>query len=367
MKIKETGNSILILSVRNLRKQAANSILFEFEDLIHTFQNTLIYAPTFEHVFSRKAYRTIKKFSSSNHLAQTLSRYPTVDILDDDYELILVVIDNVYQLHLLNHIKGWRNCKAKKACFLAELWPGSLNDPMVLREPFQDYDHIFVGFSNAVSILREKLGVSCSYLPVGVDTKLFSSPLPNPARPIDIAYLGRRRQEIHNQLLLTRDKNNLFYLYDTAMGMQVEDHIQHRNMYSDILKRSKCAVAYPAKMNLGSYTNNVVEIGWRYFEFAAAGSIILGATPQNENFDTYFGWEDSVIDVPDTSFSHILRDLLRDEARRLQLEQTNRRESLLRNDWVYRWLEILKQFSIEPSQQALNRVNQLKAAANASS
>ena len=275
-----------------------------------------------------------------------------------------MVADNPYQLHLLNHIKGWRNHPARKACYLTELWPKSFDCKHLVYEPFQDYDHIFVGLSHAVPVLKEKLGVSCSYLPVGVDTDMFSQTNSNHDRPIDIAYIGRRVESVHEELLELCDEDNLFYFYDTASKLRVDDHAQHRRLYADILKRSKCAIAFPAKMNLDGYTKCAAEIGWRYYEFAAAGSMILGKAPDNEFFNTYFGWKDSVIDIGDDNLRTVVNELLSDQVRQKEIAQNNRVQSMLKNDWVYRWLEILNRFSIQPSEATLARVDRLQLAAS---
>lgn len=355
----DSNDKVLIVSVRNLRQQAANCAMYEFEDFITNFESASIFSPTSEQVISRKAFRIAKKFGAPNQAAQKLANFETNIKLTANHELVIVFVDNVYQLHLLNQIEGWRDHPAIKACYLAELWPGSLDDKMVLREPFLDFDHIFVGMSSAVPILAEKTGVSCSFLPIGVDTKLFSHRIFESDRPIDICYLGRRHPPTHEKLLALSADKNLLYVYDTAKGLTVENHRQHRKMYSDLLRKAKFSFAYPAKMNLGSYTNNAIEIGGRYYELAAAGAVILGITPDNKNFSKYFGSKNPVIDVDVDSACDVIEDLIDRPSERFDIAKRSVAESMLRNDWVHRWLVILNHFSMKPSDRAMARLAEL--------
>ena len=362
-KMTDHANTVAIVSVRNLRRQAANCTLFEFEDHISTLHTTQIFSPDNEHKVSRKAYRFVKRFSDSNRLAHSLSRYPANSTIDKNCSLIIVFADNPYQLHLLNEIAEWRDHPAKKACYLSELWPGNLRDNVVLREPFKDFDHIFVGLSQALPLFRETFGVSCSYLPLGVDSLLFSRYENRIQRSIDMAYLGRREDAIHNELLKMSNQQDLFYLFDTVSGIGVVDHKVHRRMYSSLLARSKFTFAFPAKKSLGSYTDNVDEIGTRYFEFVAAGSVILGERPKNEHFEEYFGWEDAVIEITPENTAATIQELMRDPDRMNRIATLNTKNALEKHDWVYRWLEILKRFSIKPDTRVNDRIAELRAAA----
>lgn len=361
-------NSVLILSVRNFRTQASNCTLYEFEDFIAQVANTKIVCPQSEQSGHRKIYRLSKYVTNSDPLSARLSKFRTVATVDDSYDVILVVADNPWQLHLLNQVAGWQEHAAKRVCYVTEFWPSELKRWRLKKEPFKNFDHIFVGLSSGVAGLQDYIDRPCSFLPLGVNTDVFSCESPAQNRCIDINYIGRRRPDIHHALVNCPAIKDYFYYFDTAKNQKllIDDFHEHRYMYAQLLKRSVFSFAFPAKSNLRSVTGGMEEIGARYYEFAASGTVIIGEAPNNPHYQTYFGWQDAVIPMP-ANVSKTLSFLTELQADTIRISNICRRNivnSVRRNDWAYRWLTLGETLGYSPSQLLRDKIDSLSQRAD---
>jgi len=328
--------------------------------LIASVSRADLLCPDDESVQSRKIARLVKYLRGSDLLASRLARFPTQDTLDEAHDLIIVIADNPWQLHALERVRGWREHPARRVCYLAELWPPALKSWRLMREPFALYDHLFIGTTSPVIPLQQLTGVPCSFLPVGVDTDVFTPHPYSPRRCIDVNYIGRREPGIHSSLLRGAAQDDYFYFFDTirVQDIYVDDYKQHRTMYSNVLKRSATAIAVPAKSTNPGETGGSSEISGRLFEFSAAGAAILGRRPRTEAFDRLFGWEDAVIDLPDdaTRTARRVNELLHEESALFAVQQRNIVNALRKHDWVYRWQQILAAVELAPEDRARQRV-----------
>ena len=165
-------------------------------------------------------------------------------------------------------------------------------------------------------------------------------------------------------------KGELFYVYDSykAMAkMEPIDYKQHRDLFANMAKRSKYFLVSPGKMDRPEETRGQVEIGFRYFEGAAAGAVMIGQAADCEAFRELFPWPDAVVEIqPDGSDAlDVLADLDSNPARVSAISRRNAAESLLRHDWIHRWKKIFQLSGIEPSQGMTAREEHLKGMADA--
>jgi hypothetical protein len=109
-----------------------------------------------------------------------------------------------------------------------------------------------------------------------------------------------------------------------------------------------------------------IEIGNRYFEGAASGTIMVGERPNNREFDRLFDWPNSLIDLPYDSpaIDKALQFLDSEPGKEEELRSTNVQQSLLRHDWAYRWDIILKTVGLEPLPLAAERKARLRSLAD---
>jgi hypothetical protein len=133
--------------------------------------------------------------------------------------------------------------------------------------------------------------------------------------------------------------------------MEVADFTQHRNLFASFAKRSKYFLVSPGKMNQPNETAGQPEVGYRYFEGAAAGTVMLGQAVDCELFRSAFPWPDAVIEI-DTDGSDVLSVIAEMEStpeRVRAMSQRNAAESLRHHDWIHRWLEIFRIAGLVPA------------------
>jgi hypothetical protein len=124
-----------------------------------------------------------------------------------------------------------------------------------------------------------------------------------------------------------------------------------------------------ALVNEPEITMGKDEFGSRFYEGAAAGTVMLGEPPRTEEFDRQFGWSDAVIQLPIDSpdIGEILADLDRDPERLARIRRDNSRNAALRHDWVYRLRAVFETLHIARTQAMLAREERLRALATQAS
>jgi len=363
MSTAKTLESVLLLSVRNFRHQAANGSLYEFEDLITGLCDSILCSPENEKSGSRKRYRSARYLGFGHSLADSLASMGHLNELEVDHDLIMLVLDNPWQMHLLNQVRGWREHPAKKICYISECWPGQLSQWRLMKEPFSNFDHIFLGTASSVPVLANLIDIPCSYLPCGVNTSTFSDMRKVAGRLIDVSYIGRREQALHGELKRFTETEGLFYLFDSARAqrLEVDDPVEHRRMYASMLKRTQISMALPAKSNAVDVTGGFEEIATRFFEFMAAGVIVVGRPPDSDAFRQLFDWQDAVISVGHnySSSPSVIRELLNDHEKARDISKRNIINSLKKNDWVYRFIDVVEAIGFQPNRRMRARVEEL--------
>jgi Glycosyl transferases group 1 len=289
--------------------------------------------------------------------------------LDKEYDVFLAVCATLSDLPYINAIAGWRDHCKISVCWIDELWLSNLPNYKNWLHALNQFDYVFMGYRDTVSALSQAGNRPYYWLPGGVDALRFS-PFPDTApRVIDVYSIGRRYRGIHCQILKAAARGELFYVYDsfanTSMA-KVYDHRQHRELFANIAKRSRYFVVAPAKFDVRDETRGQTEIGYRYYEGAAAGAVMIGEAPESEAYRELFGWPEVVIPIkPDGSdIMAVLGDLGSDPERMAAISRRNTREVLLHHDWVYRWKEIFRVATIEPSPGMAARERRLKEMAD---
>ncbi len=289
--------------------------------------------------------------------------------LTGEYDLFVAVCQNYSDLLYLSAIDGWEGQCKTSVCWIEEMWAAHIPLYKYWLHALRRFDHIFVGCRGTAEPLSKAIGKRCRWLPGGVDAIRFS-PYPNPpARVIDVYSIGRRWDGIHQALLRAAGGKDIFYVYDTVQkiaDMEPYDHRHHRDLFANVAKRSRYFVVAPAKMNILHETHGQVEIGYRYFEGAATGAVMIGQAPDCDAFREAFPWPDVVVPLqPDGSdVMEVLQSLHLQPERIAAISRRNAREALLRHDWVYRWKEMLGVVGLEPSPQLIARERRLSDLAN---
>lgn len=362
----QSAPRICMLTSRNISKRAYQCALFEAQDVLLGTDSVDLIAPKpgrgfqFKHLWQRRLlYRDVTR--------QLIHQNPGLHrtSLRREYDLFVVVCQCYSDLLYINAIDNWKERCKTTVCWLDELWVADLPRFKYWLHFLKEFDHVFVGYKETAAELSRILNRTCHWLPGGVDAIRFS-PYPSPGvRAVDVYSVGRRWSGIHHALLRTASSKEIFYIYDTVAGvanLEPHDYEHHRDLYANLAKRSQYFVVAPAKMDAPEETQGQVEIGYRYFEGAAAGAVMIGQRADCEAFRESFNWPDVVIEIqPDGSDVHDVLSRLRQEPERIStISRRNAAEALLHHDWLYRWKKIFRVSGIEPSPGMVAREQHMK-------
>jgi hypothetical protein len=286
--------------------------------------------------------------------------------LSSDYDVFIAVCNHYWDLPYINAIEQWRDHCKISVCWIDEIWAAEIPNYKYWLAALSQFDYVFVGLKGSVPALSQATNRPCYWLPGGIDALRFS-PFPDPPdRVIDVYSIGRRNEGIHGEMLKAAERGELFYVYDTLTladiaSANVYDHQQHRNLFADMAKRSRYFMVAAART--GAYeTRGQVEIGYRYYEGAAAGTVMVGEAPDCDAYRELFGWPEAVVQIqPDGSDTMtVLSDLGSDPERQAAISRRNTKGALLHHDWVYRWKEMFRVAGIKPSPHMAARERRLK-------
>jgi len=285
--------------------------------------------------------------------------------LTQEYDLFVVMCPTYWDLLYLGAIEGWKDHAKTTVCWIDEMWVAQIPLYKYWLHALRQFDHVFIGYQGTAGPLSSAIGRSCRWLPGAVDALRFT-PYPRPPeRAIDVYSVGRRWDGIHQSLLEGAANRGMFYVYDSFPSIaerQVYDHRQHRGLFANTAKRSRYFTVAPGKINTPSETKAQIEVGYRYYEGLAAGTVMVGQSPDCAAFRELFPWPDTVVPVePDGSdVMDVLDGLDSDRARVSMLSRRNTAAAMMRHDWVYRWKEIFRVAGFEPPPGLTARERRLK-------
>ena len=367
---------VLILSQRRIADLVAYCLAYEFEDTFAAVTGAqridATDLPALE--FSRRAYKLARLASGSPRLARRLAPYPhSKVVLERDFELFFPVFNHTYELYSLATIPNWRQRCRKAACFITEVWSNLL--PEYLLELLSDFDHVFLGSRHSVEDVARIIGRPCTYLPLAVDVPRFTPASLDQPRPINITNIGRRSPVTHQALLEEAGREQSFYYYDTVATsgadqkqrtFRVSSPSEHRLMLATILKHSCYYIAHRSRVNDAEFTAGRDEISARFYEGAAAGTVMIGEAPHTDEFKRQFDWPDAVIHVPFDSpdICRILAKLNGDPERLRAVRRNNAREAALRHDWLHRIQVVFDILGLTPTEEMRAREQRLNQIAS---
>ena len=371
-------SKVLLLSQRRIADLVAYSVAYEFEDTFAAVTGAqridATDRPALE--FSRRAYKLARLASGSARLARRLAPNPRSKVvLERDFELFFPVFSHTFELYSLAMIPNWRQRCRKAACFITEVWSDML--PEYLLELLSTFDHVFLGHRHCVQDVARITGRPCTYLPLAVDVPRFTPASLDPPRPIHVCNIGRRSPVTHQALLEEAERQKSFYYYDTVAAsggdlkqrtFRVDNPHEHRGMLATILKHSCYYIANRGYINKPEFTAGRDEISARFYEGAAAGTVMIGEAPLTEEFKRQFDWPDAVIHMPFDSpdIGRILAELDGDPERLRAVRRNNVREAALRHDWLHRIQVVFDSLGLTPTEKMHTRAQQLDQIACAS-
>ena len=420
------SQTVLMLSMRNVSSLVGYCPLYEFEDLTaETLDAAVAQLDSMSGLeLGKSVHKYVRYLTGSAALASGVRPNLGAIDLDRTYDMFLPFFNHPHEIFALNGLRDWRKRCRFAACYLAEAWETLL--PRYQVEMLRDFDHIFLGVRGAVSTISKITGRPCSFVPMGVDTLRFCpwatsavTPVSTsgngssgngssgngssgngsngngssgngssgnaggyfygsgmrldthaaPERVIRVCGIGRRSEVTHRALLDYANRTGAFYYYDTLrmvgtsqVSFAVTSPREHRMLLANVLKRSRYFIANRAFADRPALTGGKEEIPARFYEGAAAGTIMLGNPPETEDFYEQFGWEGAVIRTPfhAAEIANVLDDLERDPTRTDALRKHNVTQALLHHDWVYRLRTMLETVGLRPTEGMRQREERLR-------
>jgi Glycosyl transferases group 1 len=363
--------TLLLLSQRLIDDVVAFCSAYEFEDTFAAVTDAQRIDATdlLGLEFCRRVYKLARLVSRSVKFARQLTPHPRRKvILQRDFDLFFPVFSHTYELYSLAMIPNWRQRSRKAACYITEVWSDML--PEYLVELLAAFDHVFVGSHHSVQDVARITGRPCTYLPLAVDVLRFAPASLDQPRPIEICNIGRRSPVTHQALLEEAARRQNFYYYDTVAAsgsdlknrtFRVESPYEHRLLLATILKHSRYFIANRSYVNRPEFTHGREEISARFYEGAAAGTVMVGEAPQSEEFERQFDWPDAVINLPfdSSEICRVLADLNNDPTRLRAIRGKNALEAARRHDWLHRIQVVFNVLGLAPTDRMLARAQQL--------
>ncbi len=359
----------MIWSLRNIQNFVYNACLYEFEDIIDEIDDADIVAPPSYNLFNRIINKTIvSKTQRCKPLSLTsINPYGSSIDLWYEYDIYFVILDFPWYVSSINLLKNWRKRCRFAVCYIVEVWNTDIQKLSNFMAFFDEFDLICVGTYHVLDAVKSLANCPCMFLAPGIDTVKFHPSFSQDDRPIDVCSLGRRSSVTHDALLSHAEQAPFFYYHELTSGsvLRIDNHQAHRTLVANLLKNSRYFITNHAKANLPELIENDHEIGYRFFEGAAAGAVLIGAPPQGAHFERHFDWPDAVIpiDYDEPDIAEIIADL---DARPQYLKRVranNTVNSLRKHDWVYRWEQVLKKLGLPSTQSMAARKNRLQTLA----
>lgn len=351
-----------IVTFRAVDRTPVRAMSHEFEDVVAEVDDVDMLAPV-PTLRADLQFRAVSKYLGRSAAATRLDHGFKAPAPAGDYEVLLAVLAFPRDVMVLNSVPGWRERSATAVCVLRELWVAELDHRRGMLEKLNRMDHVFVEYAHTVAPLQARLDVPVSFLAPSVDTERFC-PMPwRPERSIYVSNVGRRSPDLHRALLAERAARGWFYHYSTQAPIEAWDAADHRTLLAETLMRTRYSVVTRAKFDAPQLRQS--EAGFRYFEGAAAGAILVGERVANPEMDRAFDWPDAVVSAADSELIDVLRALDAEPERVAATRRANVTNSLRRHDGAHRWRSILSAAGVSERPALAERLRRLEGLATA--
>ncbi len=362
-----SGRNVLVVSMRGYQRLPAYTAWFEFEDLIVEWEDAEILELPFGLLdqsfrWPRAVYQALRAIGVNEEAALKLpSRSPKP--LRASYDLIIVTLSSFFDLFAGNGLRSLLTPGGKLVAMVIESWPSEVKQRATRIEPIGQFDEIYMGLSSGSAALTKYLDRRIRYLAPAGDV-LSSRSVSYGRRSIAAVNPGRRSTSQHQLLLDACAKDGRPYIYDTISGGEVMDHRSHRQNYNSLLRQSELLVCNYAKFDRPEVIGETRDLPGRLYEGLAAGNVLAGQLPpQLEEGGIGLG-EAVIVQLPLNGKSQRLDDVLLDEGFLREAKRKNHRIAASGHDWVHRWAAILRDLGLEPTSNAVARLDSLAAMAS---
>lgn len=358
--VRNPSSRVMLYSTRRFLPEVSRCHLYEFQDVVAKIEGADVVAPDgIDLELPPKVTRV------TDRLRIIVKRMPRAKPfrIERNYDVLLAAVQGVTDLWGLEEA-DWGSRFKIKVCLMTDVWLHLLNHRSVV-EALADFDVVLSYGANSVRTLQDLLPrTKVVHLPASVDTLRFAPLGRQPPRFIDLFSMGRRSEQTHRSLAEWALQTGSFYYRDVMQIAPVVDHVEYRNQLASLAQRAKFFIAYRGLVNKPKVTQH--EVGVRYYEGAASGTLLLGEAPQNEVFPQLFDWPDPVIHLPYGSSDgpRVMAETLADAERVAEMRKNNVAHSLARHDTAHRWKDVLELLNMPLQQPHRERLAYLQEQSN---
>jgi hypothetical protein len=252
------------------------------------------------------------------------------------------------------------------ACFLIEWWTPQIAQNKQYLHLLDEFDDVFLFNAASLPHIQKLTRARCHFLATAVDAFRFCPwPLDVP-RTVDVYHIGRTSPHLHRQFVALASADFIHYIH-ARVNHEVPDYHGHRVLYASLLKRSRFFPAFRINEDRSVLTGGEEALATRFFEGAAAGSVLLGSRPRCPEFDDLFPYEDAVLPIAWDSqdVARILHELGQQPERLARIRRDSVAHALRHHDWVHRWAAVLDVLGMPHTQEMRERMVRLESLASA--
>ncbi|MDH3301364.1 MAG: glycosyltransferase [Acidimicrobiia bacterium] len=289
----------------------------------------------------RVAGRGLRRIAGSHRVlpARSDGLLEPLDVRPGEADHLILMAHGAWEVPLVERLGRLRRSAKTISVWMPEVWPSELDDRLAY-EGYDMVDHVFVGIREVVDRFAELVpnaDVHC--LPPAVDVVTFGGPDPEPNRNIAVLGIGRREPTQHRRILEWAAANQELYLYDTLDGKAVSWR-QHRDAVANWYRQSRMAVCNYGKHDRPQEIGGLRIVPGRLFEGLAAGSILIGMPPDEENQRQLVG--EVVVESTETTELETLLDKYNDPESGRRMRLRNASLAARRHDWAHRWRDVFQ-------------------------
>ncbi len=329
----------VVISLRELRNDLSRCYAYELEDVFVDVLGADLVLPRFRgRPRTAKFYERAIRRSRRAFGGRLAPPGVSIDVDLDAADFAYVHVQFPWDLAFLESIPRWRSRVGVAACYIEEAWVADIQRLSGYRRWFEQFDAVYMGIGASAEAWAERTGLAISYLPYSVDALEFAPADHETARGIDVINIGRRSLATHEALVGWSRANDRFYYFDSFRPAGVKDPAEHRYLLGALMANSRIAIANRGVGADPERTNNQHALPARFFEAAAGGALLVGASPDADEFEEHFDWTDSFIDMPFDApdVADRVEELLGDESRLTKAHRRNVAQCLRRHDHVHR-------------------------------
>ena len=256
--------------------------------MLRSFENAIV-DETGAAVFELPRYQLASKYI--HHFEQGLKRgkyrryFPEQKLeLNADVAWSVLMAPENYKLDLFT---GWNTTCKTRILYIYDTLPVQYDLIKRLFRNDTNWDILITSFNDAVPDLEKMTGRKWYCVEQAADATLFQ-PVPLNERLIHFSSYGRRHPVMHEVLIDFCKANGLYYDYTTHDARHpVADATELYKQYAWHLSHSVFTLSWPVEVTSPSRAGHLHPITCRWFEAAAAGTVLLGQAPGNAIFKNW--------------------------------------------------------------------------------